>query len=147
MPPWADELVGASQNQPQCVCQDDHRPAEDDVLRLFRTLRESCPALRLLVPDDLWPDFAAWDERGDPDAAHRSICLLALDRGHLRRITDPIHRFLLEGNQRRKDLRAQYVQDLRERWMFADDPLERHHRSRIFTGRIVELQCAAWLEE
>lgn len=30
--------------------------------------------------------------------------------------------------------------------MFSEDPLERHRRSRIFTGRIVELQCAAWLE-
>jgi len=30
--------------------------------------------------------------------------------------------------------------------MFTDDSLERHQRSRVFTGRIVELQSAAWLE-
>jgi len=36
--------------------------------------------------------------------------------------------------------------DLRERWMQYADPIERHRKSRIFRGRLSELQCAEWLE-
>jgi hypothetical protein len=41
---------------------------------------------------------------------------------------------------------AAIPKDLSERWMYYDDPLERHHKCKIFRGRIAELQCAAWLE-
>lgn len=41
------------------------------------------------------------------------MVLLALERGHLDRITSPVHRYL---------------------------------KSRIFRGRLTELQCAEWLE-
>lgn len=131
----------------RCACQKDLATPFEDLLSAFATLRDRCPALRLLVPEEVWPSFAAWDAKGDHDAFHRSILLLALDRGHLSRVTAPIHRFLLDNKHPRGDLRKQYVQDLRERWMLPDDPFERHRLSRIFMGRIVELECAAWLEE
>jgi hypothetical protein len=38
------------------------------------------------------------------------------------------------------------VKDLTERWMYHLDALERHRRSRLFNGRIAELQCTEWLE-
>jgi hypothetical protein len=44
------------------------------------------------------------------------------------------------------EVRQQYLQDLRERWMFDPDPIERHKKSRMFLGRLVELQFAEWLE-
>jgi hypothetical protein len=40
----------------------------------------------------------------------------------------------------------QYRQDLRERWMFNADPVERHRRFRSFFGKLAEIQCAEWLE-
>ena len=43
-------------------------------------------------------------------------------------------------------MRRQYLQDLRERWMFYTDPIERHEKARMFSGRLVELQFAEWLE-
>ena len=130
-------------------CQCSLAPASldgDEVLRAFAQLRKDCPALRTLVPDDLWPSFEAWDRVADRDAYHRSICVLALQRGHIRQITEPIHRYLLEGGGLQPNVQEQYIRDLQERWMLASAPLERHRQSRIFMGRIVELQCAAWLE-
>jgi hypothetical protein len=40
----------------------------------------------------------------------------------------------------------QYVKNLRERWMFDRDPVERNRLSRIFRGMLIELQFTAWLE-
>jgi hypothetical protein len=100
----------------------------------------------VFLPDDTWRDFKAWHVERDAVAAHRSMLLLALERGHLWRLTSPIHRYLIENGRLRSDVRRQYVKDLRERWMLYPDPLERHHKSRMFTGRVAELQCAEWLE-
>jgi len=115
-----------------------------DVLAAIRT---GCAALNsVFLPDDTWPDFKAWHVEPDAVAAHRSMLLLALERGHLGRLTGPIHRYLIENGRLRSHVRLQYVKDLRERWMLYPDPLERHHKSRMFTGRVAELQCAEWLE-
>jgi len=57
-----------------------------------------------------------------------------------------VHRFLLANGGPLKDVRQQYLQDLRERWMFYSDPIERHQKARMFSGRLVELQVAVWLE-
>jgi hypothetical protein len=129
----------------ECACQRAGRVEHERALETFAALREKCPVLRLLVPDDLWPTFAAWHQQ-DEVAWHRSISLLALERGHLKAFTSPLHRVLIDGGALRPGLRAQYLQDLRERWMLADDPRERHRKSRMFTGRFVELHLAAWLE-
>lgn len=74
------------------------------------------------------------------------MVLLALERGHLDRITSPIHRYLIDGGSLRPNVRHQYLKDLRERWMHCVDPIERHRKSRIFHSRLAELQCAEWLE-
>jgi len=123
--------------------------AGDDVqsIDVLESIRNGCPALRsVFLPDDTWPDFKAWHAEPDSVAAHRSMLLLALERGHLARLTSPIYRYLVEGGGVRPCVRRQYVNDLRERWMHYPEPLERHQKSRIFTGRVTELQCAEWLE-
>lgn len=74
------------------------------------------------------------------------MLLLALERGHLARLTSSIHRYLIEGGTVHQEVRRQYVKDLAERWMYHLDALERHRRSKFFNGRIAELQCAEWLE-
>lgn len=131
----------------RCRCEEDYGDLGDALLAIFAEVREACPALRrVLIPDDVWPAFQAWDRQPRDDAHHRSILLLAMDRGHLSRVTSAVHRYLISGNAPRADLREQYAQDLRERWMSYPNVLERHQRCRAFLGLLVELQCAEWLE-
>ena len=116
-------------------------------LEIFAAVRSRCPALhQIFVPDEVWPDFQRWHAQPDTIAYHRSILLLAMERGHLGRVTSPAHRYLIAGGLARPNVRQQYLQDLRERWMLYTDPLDRHQKSRMFSGRLVELQLAEWLE-
>jgi len=131
----------------ECSCRETRREVSDALIEVFARVRSRCAALaQILVPDALWSDFQEWHARTDEEALHRSALLLALKRGHLERITSPVHTYLLADGRPRADLRKQYLQDLGERWMHYADPLERHRKSRIFFGRLVELQCAEWLE-
>lgn len=110
-------------------------------------MRSHCPALhRIFIPDEVWPDFQQWHSQPDTVAYHRSSLLLAMERGHLGRVTSAVHRFLMTAGFPRPDVRQQYLQDLRERWMLYLDPIERHQKARMFSGRLVELQFAEWLE-
>jgi hypothetical protein len=113
----------------------------------LESIRNDCPALRtVFLPDDAWAPFRAWHQQDDKVARHRSTLLLALERGHLGRLTSSIHRYLLHKDVLRPDVRRQYVKDLPELWMYHPNAIERHHRSRRHSGRIAELQCAEWLE-
>jgi hypothetical protein len=69
-----------------------------------------------------------------------------MERGYLGRVTSAVHRYLMTAGVPRPNVRQQYLQDLRERWMLYADPHERHQKARIFLGRLVELQVAEWLE-
>ncbi len=134
-------------NLVDCPCQGGNRVFGEELLHAFAAVREQCAALeKILVPDELWPDFQTWCCQPPDEAHHQSILLLAMERGHLGRVTASIHRYLMEAGVPRPTLRKQYLQDLQERWMAYDEPLERHQRVRAFLGRLVELQCAEWLE-
>lgn len=127
---------------------DEVRNADGSIpFKEFSDMRDKCRALReVFLPDSIWQQFRDWHTRPDDEAAHRSILLLAYRRGCLSSVTKPIHRYILSSNGIRADARKQYLQDLRERWMLADDPVERNRLAKIFRGRIVELQLALWLE-
>jgi hypothetical protein len=113
----------------------------------FVALRNNCSALRdLLLPEPIWAQFLDWHSLPDDVANHASVALLAFRRGQLSRITGPIHRFLVSSGGIRPDVRAQYVQDLKEKWMFQNEPHERNRLYRTFRGRLVELQFASFLE-
>jgi hypothetical protein len=113
----------------------------------FIELRDRCLVLRdILLPDEIWPAFIEWHKKGDDEASHASVVLLAFRRGFLPKVTGPIHRYLMSSTGIRSTTSKQYVKDLRERWMFDPDPIERNCLSRIFRGRLIELQFAAWLE-
>lgn len=130
----------------ECACR---QPAPDGSVALesFARVRSRCPALRqLLVPDDLWPEFAQWHREIDDVAWHRSSLLLAWERGTLGRVISAVHRFLIRDGQLRQETVAQYRQDLRETWMLASEPTQRHRRSRAFAGKLAELQFGEWLE-
>jgi hypothetical protein len=131
-----------------CTCLTAPPPNGERLLLALESIRKTCPALQsVFLPDDVWTDWKAWHTQLDPVAAHCSMLLLALERGHLARLTYPVHRYLLEDKRVKPSVRLQYLHDLRERWMFYPDPLERHRKSRIFTGRVTELHIAEWLEE
>jgi hypothetical protein len=116
-------------------------------LEEFIDLRARCMALReILVPDEIWPAFLEWHRTGDDVASHSSVVLLAYRRGYLPKVTGPVHRYLLTETGVSPNARKQYVKDLREKWMLDPDPGERHRLSRIFRGRLIELQYAEWLE-
>lgn len=131
-----------------CICQVPPSPSIGlSLLDAFAAVREKCPALKeLFVPDDIWPKFHNWHLWSDDAAHHESTLLLALDRGYLSSITSPVHRYLLESSRINPRVRKQYIKDLRENWIDYSDSLERHKKSKIFQGRVVELQCAEWLE-
>jgi hypothetical protein len=120
---------------------------EGDSTGDFAAVREACPVLRhLVLPDDTWPSFLETAREPHDPALHRSILLLAFERGHLGRVTSPLHRYLFVDGHPRSELRKEYARALRERWILESDLLKRHREARRFMGRLVELQCAEWLE-
>lgn len=130
-----------------CSCTKPFTGGDEAPLERLAVIRSECPVLReVLLPDEAWPEFKTWHSQLDTIGFHRSMVLLALERGHLDRITSPIHRYLIDGGSLRPNVRHQYLKDLRERWMHCVDPIERHRKSRIFHSRLAELQCAEWLE-
>jgi hypothetical protein len=129
-----------------CRCAEVH-PGGGDRIELFGDVRLNCPALRqLLLPDDAWPLVVA-AERAPDAARHASYLLLAFEAGCLARITAPVHRFLLHGDQPDSRVTKQYRQDLQERWLAVPDEIERHERFRQFFGKIVELRLAHWVAD
>lgn len=130
-----------------CACAHAVLVPTEPSIEVLAAIRSQCGALqRVFLPDELWAQFESWHKNPDSIALHRSVLLLALERGHLGAVTSPIHRYLLENGSVRPEARQQYLKDLRERWMYYTSPVERHTKSRIFRGRIAELQCAEWLE-
>jgi hypothetical protein len=124
------------------------RHADDTIaLEGFAKIRDNCPALsQVLVPDSIWPEFLEWHKKGDDEATHASVSFLAYVRGRISKVTDPIHQFLMNGGAIAQNARKQYLRDLREKWLLDPSYAERHRLSKIFRGRLVELQYAAWLE-
>lgn len=132
-----------------CACSRWQRVKGETLLEHFAAVRSNCPALCLVfLPDDLWPKFELWHRVPDPVAHHASVLYLGLERGYLGRITSPVHRYLLDTGQAKvkTEVSKQYVQDLRERWMFYPEVMERHRKFRMFQGRLAELHIAEWLE-
>lgn len=84
----------------------------------------------------------------EPDGAfHQYITLLALSKGTLWKITEPIHRYLIVKGEVGSTVSLQYRQDLKERWMAGKDVYHRHRQANRFLSRLIELQAADWLEK
>ncbi len=134
-------------NAVECCCQNYYGDLGQGLFHAFASVRECCPALkRILVPDEVWPDFQQWDRDLRDGDLHQSTLVLAMARGHLGQTTSAIHRYLMEGGVPRADIRPQYREDLQEKWMRYKDPKKRNSKSREFLGHLIELQCAEWLE-
>ena len=131
----------------QCACQSNRQVDSDHALAVLGDIRSACPVLAtIMLPDGVWTDFQRWHEAPDLVAFHRSVILLAVERGYLARVTSPLHRYLMEGDCVRPSVRAQYLRDLQERWVQDEDPIGRHRQSKRFRSRLAELQFAQWLD-
>jgi hypothetical protein len=131
-----------------CICARSHDTAPETSLETLGTIRYECPALYgVFLPDDVWSDFRDWSCRVDNISYHRSVILLALERGQLSKVTSPIHRYLISDGSVRPNVRRQYLNDLQETWMRYGTGIARHRKFRMFLGRLAELQFAEWLEE
>jgi hypothetical protein len=72
----------------------------------------------------------------------------AFSEGCISKITSPVHRYLFEGEQLNQNLTSQYKEDLGEGWLLQNRKVDRLLRkSKIYMGKLVELQCAEWFEK
>jgi hypothetical protein len=95
----------------------------------------------LLIPE--WEPFKEADRLlQEGGATHRSMPLLAFERGHLSNITSVLHRYLLNGDSLKPNLTADYRNQLKEKWHRRGDPMDRHRISRIYLGKPMELLVA-----
>jgi hypothetical protein len=79
-----------------CDCLKIGPEDESGSLIVLGILRQTCPSLRdVFLPEVVWQDFKDWHSMPDLVASHRSMLLLALERGHLNRVTSSIHRYLI----------------------------------------------------
>ena len=130
-----------------CQCQKNSVVNSNNILYEFGNLRNQCAALRkILLPDNIWNDFHKVHLFSD-NASHCSILLLAFERGHLKEITSPIHKYFLKEGKPIINLNPNYIKDLQEHWMKQKNECERHKKAKIFQGKLVELQIAEWLEQ
>lgn len=121
--------------------------ADNHIMKEFSILRNNCSAIKeVFVPQVIWPDFQRVAKKSN-QAAHCSILLLAFERGHISKITSPIHRYLMEGDNPKPSLTEQYAKDLRECWLLEETSIERHRKEKMFMGKLIELQCAEWIED
>lgn len=96
----------------RCSCDTPLSEGEDALAQLG-IIRRGCAALRgILIPDDIWPG----------------------------KLTAAVHRFLVHDGVPAASITRQYRRDLREQWMLAGSVRRRHHRARMFSARLAELQ-------
>jgi hypothetical protein len=115
-------------------------------------MRNKCAAIKLVFwPDDVWELVKTYELGKRDRAAHASLIVSALAAqsklpDSLGKITSPIHRYLLDGDNIRSGVTRNYLNDLRETWLGCANEIERHKAARRFLGKLTELQVADWLE-
>lgn len=132
-----------------CICQQITSTAYEQRLAVLENVRNQCPALKLvLIPDKIWDQFKRFETGTRDEALHIPETVNALLDGRLHKLTRPIHKYVLDGDKLRGNLKKQYLNELQQNWMFEKEtPLDRHELARMHRGRIVELQIANWFEE
>jgi len=130
-----------------CSCSVHSVPSElNEQITDFYDLRNSCPALKLTIPDGIVQEHLKFTISKPDGAHHCSIPFLAYRRGCLVDFTKSLHRFALDGNKLQKEVTAQYKSDLRETWIFETDEISRFKKARSYLSRLAELDFARWLE-
>ena len=118
-----------------------------DVRCSFEAIREQCPALKgVLVPNKSWSDVRGAVMESDGHVMNTHVFFAAYRRGLLPRLTDPVHRYLLDGKVGWIRFNNNHLRDLRAVWSSHGRNVKPHHAVRTFWGRLTELQVAMWLE-
>jgi hypothetical protein len=130
-----------------CTCSSHPLPEQySEQIAAFYRLRSMCSALRLTIPDELEERHMRFTKSEPDEAFHCSIPFLAYRRGDLSDFTKALHRFVLDGNEVRKEVTTQYRNDLREKWVLEIDEISRYKKTRNYLSRLAELHFAQWLE-
>jgi hypothetical protein len=131
-----------------CPCSSIGAAERTASVAAFARMRAECAALKkILIPDQIWPEYERWCSCDPDEALHRPIAYLAFEAGYLPTLTEPIHQFCLRDGIPHPLLTKQYRSDLVEHWMCAVDYKERFRLARIFQGRLWELVFAFWLQQ
>lgn len=130
-----------------CACSG--YPLPDDSskhIEAFYRLRKMCPALMLTIPEEIQERHMHFTKSEPDEAFHCSIPFLAYRDGYLADFTEALHRFVLDGNECREKVTAQYKKDLRETWVLEIVENSRYKKARNYLSRLAELHFARWLE-
>ena len=114
-----------------CACSSYPLPDQlTDQIAAFYKLRSMCPALKLTIPDEIEGKHKYFSKSEPDEAFHCSIPFLAYRQGYLSDFTKALHRYVLDGSELRKEVTAQYKNDLREKWVLEIDEISRYEKAR-----------------
>jgi hypothetical protein len=131
-----------------CGCTQAFSGTDAELPSNFASVRSRCQALRsVLVPDEIWDEFQSLDAALPDDRHHRSIMLLAYQRGYLARLTTPVHRLILDGDHVSSRVNEGYLGNYIEAWKRKTKPRDRHGYSRGYQGILHELVFAEHLRQ
>ncbi len=136
-----------------CICKNVSACPKENLVAEFAKIREKCAAInKILFPEKIWKYYQNFPIDGTGMAKHFPLSFIALQRGVLFRITLPIHHFLLTNTgEIKSNINKNYLSDLKEDWLikkgkFRINELRRHERWKEYTGKLVELISAYWLQ-
>lgn len=130
-----------------CDCQTEFCDGSESICEIkkrFFDLRIRCPVLNHFVPDETC-EIIRNNQWGVDEHGHQSIILLAYTRGYLQRITRPLHRFLIDDKGDMIDNINKNYKDLKECWLQANTPENKHSSARGYMGKPLELVFAEML--
>lgn len=128
----------------ECACQ--KIKGKNNSLLDFQSMRNKCPAIKnILIPDAKWEYFYKIANEEPDEARHQSVILGAFFNGYLSKITSPVHRFLMDAENPKKELKPEYRNALFETWLMKKSTEERHDTFKKNYGKVIELLVAEFL--
>ncbi|QPJ64900.1 MAG: hypothetical protein G3M78_05680 [Candidatus Nitrohelix vancouverensis] len=136
-------------NYSNCICQTIGAIDYAELPKGLREVWKKCPALNKVFIHNEETLEALMQQSQIPDKAHHCSTLwLALQRGYLKNIMGPVHRYLLEGENFWKDTTPDYKKRFHETWIIKNtDAFKRHETAKKQLGSLYELLYANHLEE
>lgn len=127
-----------------CLVQYNHR----EPLEEFSSVRENCSVIRdIIIPDQIWNDYMKAILNPKGRSLHQPIIFLSFINQHLLKITEPIHKFVLDRMRQGCTINPQYKKDLQESWFHKENEIERNDCANIFMSRIAEILLIDYLSK
>lgn len=131
----------------KCNCSLSDFSQYSSKIEAFIHVRDQCRALKeILIPDSIWPEYRQAVSKPIGDAKHQPILYLAFTGGALSKLTNPIHKYILDWIDHGKTLKNQYQEDLIENWFDENNQLKRNKNSKRFRGFLAEIRLAEFLK-